>query len=156
VAKVAARKATRFAALSREVAFFPGARELVRSLAREVPLAIASGALRHEIEGILAAGGLRDAFGAIVAAGEASAGKPDPAPYLLALRQLQAATPGIEAGQCLVIEDSPPGIASGLAAGMKVVGVASSYPPAELGAAHLVVDSLTQFRRSALGGLFEA
>ncbi len=46
--------------------------------------------------------------------------KPDPMPYLLALEKLRACA-GIErAGDCLVFEDSPTGIAAAAAAGMTV------------------------------------
>ena len=47
----------------------------MRALAAEVPLAIASGALREEIEAILKAGGLRDAFAAIVGADDVAHGE---------------------------------------------------------------------------------
>ena len=69
--------------------FFPGAKELVRALAAEVPLAIASGALHAEIEAILRAGGIRDAFSAIVGADDVTRGKPHPEPYLTAMAAVQ-------------------------------------------------------------------
>jgi beta-phosphoglucomutase len=49
---------------------FPGAAEFIRTAASHVPLAIASGALRHEILEIIEAAGLADLFAAIVAAGD--------------------------------------------------------------------------------------
>ena len=60
---------------------------------RRCRVAIASGALHHEIEEILAAGGLRDAFTAIVGAEDAPRTKPDPAPYLEAARLLRPRRP---------------------------------------------------------------
>jgi sugar-phosphatase len=51
------------------------------------------------------------------------AGKPAPDPYLLAAEQL-----GVPAGDCLVIEDSPSGVAAGLAAGMTVWSVNREDP----------------------------
>ena len=63
----------------------------MRDLQREVPLAIASGARHAEIEDILEQGGLRDAFAAIVGADDVERTKPDPEPYLEALRLLQGA-----------------------------------------------------------------
>ena len=85
---------------------------------------------------------LRDAFEAIVGAEDAERTKPDPAPYLEAARRLAARTPGLAPADCLAFEDSMPGIASALGAGMKVMGVAHSYPAEKLRAAHRVVDSL--------------
>jgi HAD superfamily hydrolase (TIGR01509 family) len=150
VAAVARRKAERFARLAPTVALFPGARELVRSLADRAPLAIASGALRAEIETILAAAGLRDAFAAIVGADDVAHGKPDPEPYLAALARLVPRAPGLVAGECLAIEDTMAGIASARAAGMTVLGVAHSYPAEKLRAAHRVVPSLEGLEGRAL------
>ncbi len=47
-----------------------------------------------------------------------------------------------------------PGIAAALGAGMKVVGVAHSYPAEKLRAAHRVVDSLAGLDAGSLRGLF--
>ena len=57
-----------------------------------MPIAIASGALRHEIVQIIEAAGLDDLFAVIVASGDTPQSKPSPAPYLLAFEQLQQAT----------------------------------------------------------------
>ncbi|PYQ22017.1 MAG: HAD family phosphatase [Acidobacteria bacterium] len=126
------RKVARFGEVLKNVTFFPGARDVVRALAAEVPLGIASGARHAEIEAILTAGELREPFSVIVGADDAPRTKPDPAPYLVAARELAAFAPGLEPADCLAFEDSVPGIASALAAGMKVVGVAHSYPPDKL------------------------
>jgi beta-phosphoglucomutase len=136
------RKAMLFEALLPTIPFFPGVRGLLGSLAKEVPLAIASGALRAEIESILATGGLLTLFGAVVGADDVRQGKPHPEPYLAALERIARSVPGLSAGECVVVEDSPPGIAAGLAAGMKVLAVSNSYPREALSAAHRVVDSL--------------
>ena len=152
--RIALRKAAIFEELLPEVPFFPGARELARSLGRTMPVAIASGALSGEIERILEAGGIRDAFAAIVGADNVTRGKPDPEPYLEAMRRLRSSAPGLSPGTCLVFEDSVPGIASALAAGMKVVAVANSFPPAKLSAAHRVVSSLEGLADDGLQSLF--
>ena len=136
---VAERKASLFDALLPEVPFFPGARELVRALAARMPVAIASGALRGEIERILAGGGLRDAFTAVVGADDVRQCKPHPEPYLEAVRQL-----GLQPGDCLAFEDSVAGIASARTAGLYVVGVTTSYPAEKLRSAHRVVASLQE------------
>jgi beta-phosphoglucomutase len=154
VRAVAERKAALFDDLLESVPFFPGAPELVRELAREVPLAIASGALHGEIERILGAGGLRDSFAAIVAADDVTRGKPHPEPYLTAMAALSPRVPGLLAADCLVVEDSMPGIAAGRAAGMKVLAVATSYAADRLTAAHRVVPSLHGLRVSDLRALF--
>lgn len=153
---IAERKASAFDRLVERVPFFAGARELVRALAAEMPLAIASGALTAEIEAILSAGGLRDAFAAIVGADDVAHSKPDPEPYLEALARLRPCAPGLAPAECLVFEDSMPGIASARAAGMKVVAVTNSYPAAKLSAAHLVVPSLEGLAAAGLRDLFRS
>src|SRR4029078_12260840 len=100
---------------------FPGGRECVHEAAAAYPLAIASGALRHEIEIILEQAGLRKEFLHITSAEDVARGKPDPQPFLQTLTALnrQCRDQAIKAESCLVIEDSIPGICSAKTAGMK-------------------------------------
>lgn len=156
IERLAQRKSEVFLALLPTVTFFPGVPALVRGLAAEVPVAIASGGLREEIEAILVAGGLRDAFHVIVGAHDVRQGKPHPEPYLTAAERLAARAPGLRPEDCVVFEDSMPGIAAARAAGMKVVAVTNSYPAAKLGAAHRVVDTLAGIDSASLRALFAA
>lgn len=65
-----------------------------------------------------------------------ASGKPAPDGYLLGAKLL-----GKPASECVVVEDAPAGIAAGIAAGMRVVGVATTYPSSELsGCAAIVAD----------------
>jgi beta-phosphoglucomutase len=154
VDEVAKRKADLFEAEIAGIHFFDGARELVTALAESFPVAIASGALRGEIEHILDAGRLRDRFVTIVGADDVRNGKPHPEPFLTALGRLQKKMPELRAADCLVIEDSMAGIAAGLAAGMKVLGVANSFPAEKLRAAHRVVPSLKGLGPASFQELF--
>jgi beta-phosphoglucomutase-like phosphatase (HAD superfamily) len=156
VDRLARRKAVIFEKLLPTVPFFPGVPALVRTLAAEVPLAIASGARREEIEAILTAGGLRDAFAAIVGADDVVRGKPDPEPYLTAAARLALHAPGLRPEECVAFEDSLPGIAAARNAGMKVVAVTNSFPAARLTAAHHVVGSLEELDGTSLRALFAA
>lgn len=130
---------------------FPGVREFVREAAA-YPLAIASGALRHEIEVILDEAGLRKEFLHITSAEDVTRGKPDPQPFLQALNALNRQCPeqAITAESCLAIEDSIPGIRSAKTAGMKVLAVANTHTIQDLHEAHAVVQSLSQIRLSEL------
>jgi len=122
---------------------FPGARDFVMSAAGQVPIAIASGALRHEIEEIIGNAGLRELFPVIVAAGDTPEGKPSPAPYLLAFRRLcDAAGRHLDSRRSVAIEDSRWGLDSAHGAGLRCVGVTTSYPAHELPSAELVVSGL--------------
>ncbi|HKT33644.1 MAG TPA: HAD family phosphatase [Nitrospira sp.] len=123
---------------------FPGVSEFVRLAARTFPLAIASGALRHEIEYILERVGLRSAFLHITSAEDVIRGKPDPQPFLLALKALQQHDTGLTPASCLVIEDSLPGIRGARAAGMKVLAVANTHTVQDLHEAHVITQSLLE------------
>lgn len=131
---------------------FPGVQEFVREAAATYPLAIASGALRHEIEFILDQAGLRKEFLHITGAEDVTKGKPDPQPFLHALEALnrQRQNQAIAPGSCLVIEDSIPGLRGAKTAGMKVLAVANTHTIQDLHEAHAVAPSLTQVRLSEL------
>ena len=120
---------------------YPGARECVERLAREFPLGIASGALRQEIETILGRAGLLHHFRFIVAAGETGHGKPAPDPYLRA-----AELHGVDPADCLAIEDSHAGLESARTAGLRTIGIATTYPRETL-TADVVIDSLDEVTR---------
>ena len=122
---------------------FPGAREFVRAAAAEVPVAIASGALRHEIEEVVVAAGISDLFMAIVASGDTPESKPSPAPYRLAFEQLRERSGRpLDPERCVAIEDSRWGLESAAGAGLRLVGVTTSYAAHELPEAELVVAGL--------------
>lgn len=122
------------------IPLLPGARDLILALHEaSVPLAIASGSRRHEIESLLRTHDVQAAFRGIVSADDVRNFKPHPEPYLLA-RDVVGSR---DSGEGVVaIEDSPPGIASALAAGLRVIGITNSHPREKLGLAHRVIDSL--------------
>lgn len=123
---------------------YPGVVELVTSLARDLPLALCSGALARDIAPILDQLAIREAFSVIVTADDVRSSKPDPESYLLALDRLSAAFPEkrIVPGTCLAIEDTPAGIASARDAGLLVLAVTNSYPAERLAGAVSIIDSL--------------
>lgn len=132
-------------AIRNHVDIFPGVKSLVASLAKTLPLAVASGALRHEIETILSTITLHSHFRAIVSAEDVSAGKPEPEIFLKALTALNSRLDGkekIAAADCLVIEDSKEGVRGARRAGMKCLAVTNSHSAELLGEATAVVNSL--------------
>jgi len=152
ITALVARKGTKLQALLEgDEVLFPGAAAFVRAAAAEVPIAIASGAMRHEIVQIVRAAGLGDLFTTIVASGDTPESKPSPAPYLLAFEQLrQASGRPLDRRRCVAIEDSVWGLESARGAGLRCVGVTTSYPAAELTGAELVVGGLTALTLSML------
>jgi sugar-phosphatase len=73
----------------------------------------------------------------VVYAGDVARGKPDPEGYLTAASRL-----GVEPAEALVVEDSPPGIQAGRAAGAATVALTSTHAASELSAADVVIPSL--------------
>ena len=132
-------------AIRNQVAIFPGVKRLVANLARTLPLAVASGALREEIETILKTADLGNYFKVIVSAEDVQHGKPEPEIFLKALAVLNSQTQNretIDAGECVVIEDSKEGIRGARRAGMKCLAVTNSHAAQLLGDADAVVPSL--------------
>jgi beta-phosphoglucomutase len=135
---------------------FPGIQTLVPNLAKQLPLAIASGALRNEIEIILSSIGLFTHFRAIVSAEDVTRGKPEPEIFLTALERLNAALDSnhrISPAECLVIEDSKEGIRGARRAGMKCLAVTNSHPAKLLDEADSILDSLEGITQKQLEGI---
>jgi HAD superfamily hydrolase (TIGR01509 family) len=84
----------------------------------KVPLALASSAKRRWIEATLQSLGMQDFFPITVSGEDVTHSKPAPDIFLLTASRL-----GLSADRCLVIEDSPNGIAAARGAGMDVIAV---------------------------------
>jgi HAD superfamily hydrolase (TIGR01509 family) len=137
-----------FVELERGIDPMPGALDLVAELrGREMAIAIASNSPARFIARALELVNLQDAFAVAVSGHEVPAPKPAPDVYLAACEQLDVA-PGRDV---IVLEDSPTGVAAGVAAGLTVIGVPSLEGVA-LDAAHEVCGSLADpSLRSRLG-----
>jgi len=125
-----------------EQPIFDGLPELVEKLAARCPLAVASGSERPVIDAVLSLKGLRQFFTAIVSGGEVEHGKPAPDIFLKTATLL-----GVAPQDCVVIEDSKPGIVAGLAAGMRVIAIANTHPADELRQATHVVSNYEAIER---------
>jgi beta-phosphoglucomutase len=112
---------------------YPGAAAFIRAAAARVPIAIASGALTHEIEEILDRSGLLPLFPVIVGADQTARSKPHPEPYQTAFARLAAQTGrALEPWRSVAIEDSKWGLLSARGADLRLVAVTNTYPAAEL------------------------
>jgi beta-phosphoglucomutase len=117
------------------------ATEFVEVLAGRIPVAIASGAFREEIELVLELAGIRDRFDAVVTIDDVEAGKPDPEGYLLALERMNEANgSAVAAADILAIEDSAGGVAAAQQAGMRCAAVVGDPRAGE--AADFTIDRL--------------
>ncbi len=107
------------AGIRRSVPLHRGAVHLAELLHEAgVPLAVASGSSRQVIGAALASGRLDRLFTVCVSAEDVPRGKPDPAVFLEAARQLS-----VPAEACVVVEDAATGVLAALRAGMRCVAV---------------------------------
>ena len=151
VAAFVSSKAVLMEAAERDGAIlFPGAEAAIRLAAASLPLAIASGALGAEIRRVLDREQLTMCFKAIVAAEDTPASKPAADPYLRAVSLLaNALDRPLRPAECVAIEDSPWGLESARAAGLRTVAVAQTYDRGAL-EADLVIPSLNELDLAAL------
>ncbi|GII78171.1 phosphoglycolate phosphatase [Sphaerisporangium rufum] len=122
----------------------PGAAGLLAAVrAAGVPAGLVTSSSRRIAEAVLDGIG-RAHFDVVVTADDVRRFKPDPEPYLRAASTLDA-----HPGRCVVLEDSPKGVAAATAAGCAVVAVPSvvEVPP---GPRRLVVRSLAEVDLAAL------
>jgi HAD superfamily hydrolase (TIGR01509 family) len=140
---ISARVADRVAELyASRLPLLPYAVDVVRSLAEEWALAVASSSNRELIDLVLRLAGLDNTFEATVSSEEVERGKPAPDVYLQAARKL-----GVDPESCAAVEDSANGLRSAQAAGMAVIAIPNrDFPPeAEaLDLADTVLDSLAE------------
>lgn len=123
-----------------EIPLFDGVENFVRKMEKDFALGIVSMARREEIEYVLEKTNLRDCFSTIVSAEDVTVCKPDSECYhkgfnlLDRARTRRGSNPMVH-GDCLVIEDAPPGIVAGKRAGLKTLGISNSVPAENLRAA---------------------
>jgi HAD superfamily hydrolase (TIGR01509 family) len=115
-----------FAAFEEELQPIPGVAEVLQRI--RFPVCVASSASHEKMRATLGVTGLLPRFeGRMFSATEVGRGKPDPALFLHAARQMSAAPRG-----CAVVEDTVVGVQAGLAAGMTVFGFARAEAPEAL------------------------
>lgn len=94
----------------------PGIHALVETLAGRYRMGIVTSAYREHFELIHQDLGLRQHFEFVLAGEDYQGSKPDPEPYLKGLERM-----GLPAERCVVIEDSPRGLAAANAAGIRCI-----------------------------------
>lgn len=102
----------------------PGISPFLRKMAGRMPIAMATGSPRDTYERVLRRMRWDDVFDVLVGADDVRHNKPHPEIYRTALERL-----GMDAKDCLAFEDSLPGVEAARAAGLDVVGIASSKSP---------------------------
>ncbi len=114
-----------------DLPLFDGVSDFIEKMSREFSLGIVSMAGRHEIDLVLERSGLAKHFDAIVSAEDVTKCKPDPECFRIGFRQLDAIRTGqghlpMTHSECLVIEDSPPGVVGARGADLPALGVTNT------------------------------
>ena len=140
----------------------PGVIAFIKEAARQYDLGIVSMAERTEIEHVLELAGITNQFSLIVSAEPSRKHKPAPDCYQDALELINQIRRGerrlpLLAKECLVIEDSPPGIESARANGMRTIGVTTTVNENALrqAGADVVTHNLSDWTTDAIRHLFD-
>ncbi|HIK06513.1 MAG TPA: HAD-IA family hydrolase [Trichormus sp. M33_DOE_039] len=123
--KFADQKEAMFRQLASHLKPLPGFSELVAwTETHQLKRALVTNAPRLNVEFMLELLGIKEIFHTVVLSEDCIAGKPEPMPYQVALKQL-----GITAKQAYALEDSPSGIRAAVAADIQTIGIASTHDP---------------------------
>ena len=144
-----------------ELPLFPGVLTFLKATSRRYSLGLVSMANTEEVGYVFERARLGPLFSVVVTAEDVRICKPAPDCYLRGLEKLNAKRQSerllpLIAGECLAIEDSPPGIRSGREAGMRTLGVTNTVSESELRAAgaEVVTASLADWTTDAVEHLF--
>ena len=145
-----------------ELPLFPGVVTFLKATARRYQLGIVSMAALDDIEYALNRAKLLELFKVLVSSEDVSVCKPAPDCYRTGLAKLNGVRQGARElpllpSECLVIEDSPPGIESARTAGMRTIGVTNTVTERELRAvgAEVVTANLADWTVDAVYHLFD-
>lgn len=146
-----------------ELPLFPGVVTFLKDCARHFSVGLVSMADQNEISYVFDRAGLRKLFSVIVSADDVGVCKPDPTCYQRGLEKLNEKRRvtrllPLLPRECLVVEDSPPGIQSGKGAGMRTLGVTNTVTEADLRAvgAEVVTSSLADWNADAVKYIFSS
>jgi beta-phosphoglucomutase len=144
-----------------ELPLFPGVVTFLKATSRHYSLGIVSMAARDEIEYVLNRAALLTLFSVVVSAEDVNACKPAPDCYVAGFGKLNNKLRAdrrlpLLPDECLVVEDSPPGIQSGRGAGMRTLGVTNTVTEEDLRAAgaEVVTASLADWTIDAVHHVF--
>ncbi len=149
--------------VSSELPLFPGIENFIRKMSNEFAVGLVSMAKREEIEFVLEKARLIDNFSVIISAEAVTKCKPDPQCYRTGFEQIdlvriaQGHLP-MTHSECLVIEDSPPGVSAARLADLPVLGITNTVSEEKLRAAgaEWVTDDLNDWMPASIRGAFAA
>jgi beta-phosphoglucomutase len=117
--------------------------------ANGIKTGVATSAPVENLEAIVPVLGLDKKMESLLSEGDVTKHKPEPEVYLKSAVNL-----GVLPNECVVFEDSKSGVQAGLNAGMKVVGVLTTYTKEELPPCDLYINNYTEINLEKLQALF--
>lgn len=118
-----------------------GSIELLKRLSKTAPVCIASGSPRNVIEEGIKYMGIEKNVSFFLGSEDYAKGKPNPTVFLLAAQKL-----GVEPKDCVVFEDSCPGVTAAKRAGMKCVAIVlPNHPKQDVSQADVILDDLSKY-----------
>src|SRR3990167_7396101 len=108
---------------------------------KSLKLALATSAPSENVNHVLGKLNIKNVFDIQVNGDHVNKGKPEPEIYLKTVERL-----GGKPNECLVFEDSIPGIRAAKAAGMKVIAITTTHPPEKLKEADGIINDFTEVR----------
>ena len=145
-----------FKALKKKIPVIQPSINFLMALPSNLPVAIASGAARKEIEFVLSRLSLTQRLTGIVASEDVSNGKPNPETFLKALNYLKDKQSRLKACQVCVIEDSAPSIPSVHSLAMRCIALTTGQSAECLSDADLVLDTLEGWTLQKLEDYFKS
>ncbi len=124
---------------------------LKKAQERGVKMAIGTSAPRSNVDFVLKHTGIEKFFSAMLDESHVTHGKPNPEIYINCAKALS-----LPPSQCVVFEDSLSGVASGIAAGCPVVGVATTHTAQELGTKVVIKDFTEMTPKEIIDAFFKS
>ncbi|MHC4887395.1 MAG: HAD family hydrolase [Planctomycetota bacterium] len=131
--------------LQEELVPFEGLASLLPRLEDRYRVGLATTSHQKDMDMMLELTGLTGHFSATSCFEDVTDHKPHPAPYLLAAERL-----GVTPAACVALDDSPSGVKSAKAAGMRTWGITSSFSPEDLAEADEIFPSTVEACNSLL------
>ena len=113
-----------------------------------IPMAIGSAAIMFNIDFVLDGLNIRHYIDAIVSADDVSTSKPHPETFIKCAAQL-----GVAQADCIVFEDSPKGVESAAAAGMKAVVITTMHEEHEFAAHTNIIRFIPNYKGLSINDL---
>jgi len=150
------------AEIEESIPLFPGAETFIKALSRRYTLGIVSMSRRDAIDFVLERTGLNQYFSGVISADDVTRPKPEPdcyneAFFLIDRVRRERRQASLTPEECLVIEDSPPGVRAARLAGMRVLGITNTVDAAALrtAGAEVVTANLSDWTTDAVHHVFE-